>query len=747
MRRRFAMLVLVLAASASALAQNPPAATAEEGKGPVTIDAQRMEGVGQIEMIARGAAQITQDDLVIFGDYLKYNRELGWVDARGGVRLELGLDRFFGPQLRYNTFDDTGEFNDARFLLPHESTVHGEAERVDFAGKDLYRMKKASYTTCSPEREDWKVLADELDLNYETEEGKAKNPRLQFFGQTILEAPFAYFPLDNARKSGLLSPYYGHSSTRGIEFGIPYYWNIAPERDYTITPVYMSKRGLMLKNEARYIDPRYRGEARFEYLPGDQELKRDRYGVSWQHTQSLGAGMGLNVDYNHVSDDRYFIDFASQVRQSSVGNLMQDAYVTKGGALFAGIGYGAMFRVQSFQTLQDPNAPITPPYHRVPQINFTASKNDIGGFMDSALPLEYVRFTHPTLVEGSRFTANPTLASPHLAPGWFFTPRVGLHTVQYGLSNAAPGAPTSPSTSIPWLSLDGGLVFDRDASWFGQNMVQTLEPRLFYVYVPYRNQDAFPVFDTGLADFNFAQLFSENRFGGGDRFGDANQLTAAATSRFLEPNGQEIFRATVGQRFYFADERVGLPGSTLRTYRHSDYLASIGGRVFRHATFDTTVQYNPRDNIAERYTISGRYAPEIAKVLSASYVFNRDPLYPLVKQVDFSGQWPVRTGWYAVGRYNYSLLDKRLVNGIAALEYNAGCWVLRIAYQRMQAAAQIASSAVYVQLVLTGAGELGTDEVLTLLHRNVPGYSITNPSDPTLAPPSLQRPLPFPMVY
>jgi LPS-assembly protein len=750
MLRRLALLAALLPA-ASALAQQIPfaAAPAKDEKGPMTIDAERMDGVGEIEMTARGRAEIRQDEMSIFGDYLKYNRELGWVDAHDGVRLELGVDRFFGPKLRYNTLDDTGVFEQPTFILRRESTARGTAQEVEFRGKDLYRMKKATYTTCEPGRNDWTLEAEELDLNYETDEGTAKHPRLRFFDTTILAAPFAFFPLENSRKSGLLSPYYAHSNTRGLEFGIPYYWNIAPEYDYTLTPIYMTKRGLMLKNEGRYINPTYRGEARVEYMPGDTELKRERHGISWQHTQNwASSGTGLVIDYNRVSDDRYFVDLASQVRQSSIGNLQQDAYVTKGGALFgSSVNYGAMFRVQKFQTLQDPNAPITPPYHRVPQINFTPYKNDIGGFLDATAPSEYVRFTHPTLVEGSRITTNPTVSAPLLTPGWFVTPRAGLRTVQYGLQNTGPGVATSPRISIPWASMDAGLIYDRETRWFGENLTQTLEPRLYYVYVPYRNQDAAPIFDTGLADFNFAQLFSENRFGGGDRFGDANQLTAAATTRFLQANGQEAFRATFGQRFYFADERVALtPGAPLRTFGHSDYLASIGGRVFRHVTFDTTAQYNPRDHRPERYTASARYSPEVAKVISASYRYNRDPAAP-VKQIDVSGQWPVRAGWYAVGRYNYSILDKRLVDGVAALEYNAGCWVFRAAMQRIQAAAQVTSTAVYFQLVFTGAGELGTDEVLTLLRRNVPGYSVTNPSDPTLAPPSLRRPLPFPMQY
>jgi LPS-assembly protein len=511
-----------------------------------------------------------------------------------------------------------------------------------------------------------------------------------------------------------------------------------------MTPIYMSKRGLLLKNEARYIDRSYTGELRAEYMPGDLQLKRDRYGISWQHQQTPLPNMGLTVDYNRVSDDRYFVDLTSQVRQSSIGNLQQDGYVTYSGGLFGVGGYSAQARVQKFQTLQDPNAPITPPYHRVPQLNFNAAVNNVAGFMDTAVPLEYVRFTHPSQVEGSRITASPTFAAPLLAPGWFLTPRAGLRSVAYGLQNTGPGIATSPRVVIPWTSVDGGLVFDRETRYFGENLTQTLEPRLFYVYVPYRNQDSIPIFDTGLADFNFPQLFSENRFGGGDRFGDANQLTAAVTSRFLQSGGQEAFRATLGQRFYFREERVALnPGDPLRTFRHSDYLASIGGRLFKHVTFDATTQYNQRDNRAERYTVATRYSPEIGKVASASYRYNRDT----IRQIDVSGQWPVGPGWYAVGRYNYSLLDKRLVDGVAALEYNAGCWVFRAAYQRIQAAAQVTSTAFYFQLVFLGAGELGTDEVLTLLRRNVPGYSVTNPSDPKLAPPSLQRPFPFQQIY
>ncbi len=709
----------------------------------MTLDAERIEGVGDLEFSAHGAAELKQDEMTIFGEHLRFNQELGRIDADGGVRLQQGVDRFFGPRLRYDTLGDTGTFDSPGFLLQRESTVRGAASEVEFLGKERYRLKEARYTTCAPAREDWVLEAEQIDLDYLEEEGRAKFPRLRFFDTTILAAPFATFPLERRRKSGILTPYYANSTTRGAELGLPYYWNIAPEYDATLTPVYMTKRGAMLKNELRYLDRRYAGETRLEFMPKDDEFGDRRFGLSSRHEQTLMPGLLWNVDYNRVSDNRYFVDLATQVRQSSTGVLPQDTYLTYSGAL-GRASYAALARVQRFQTLQDPEAPILPPYHRVPQLNFTGTMNDVAGLVDASVPTEYVVFSHETLVRGSRFSATPTFSAPVLAPGYFFTPRAGLRYARYGIENPAAGNPSSPGVNVPWLSLDSGLIFERQARYFGQDLTQTLEPRLFYVRIPYRNQDSIPVFDTALADLNFPQLFTENRFSGGDRFGDANQLTAALTTRILESGGRESLRATVGQRFYFEDERVGLtPAAPLRTYDTSDTLASIGGLLYRNVTFDATVQYNGRDQRAERYNVAARYAPEPGKVATASYRFNRDVL----RQIDVSGQWPIAPGWFAVGRYNYSILDKRLVDGLAGLEYNAGCWVFRAVLQRIQASAIVSSTAFFFQLEFNGIGQLGTTEVVDLLKRNVSGYAVTNPRDASLVPAAVQRPLPFEMVY
>ena len=358
-----------------------------------------------------------------------------------------------------------------------------------------------------------------------------------------------------------------------------------------------------------------------------------------------------------------------------------------------------------------------------------------------------MRFGHASLVEGARTSFNPALAMPILAPGYFVKPRLGLRSARYDLSRVAPGQPERQSVDIPHGSVDGGLIFERGMRLLGEDVTQTFEPRMFYAYAPFRAQDRLPLFDTTLADFNYAQLFTENRFAGGDRFGDANQLTLAATSRILGAGGQELFRATLGQRYYFRDERVGLtPASVPRRRDQSDFLMSVGGRLAQSWTFDNTIQYNPQSARIERAGAAVRYAPEIAKVINASYRYNRDPARPL-RQVDLSGQWPVQAGWYAIGRVNYSFLDKRLLEGLAGVEYNAGCWVFRGVFQRLQAATQTTSTAMYFQIEFNGLGQIGSDDTVDYLKRNIPGYARTNPKDPLLVPQSLRPRLPFEQIF
>jgi LPS-assembly protein len=742
---RFAALLFLLSGAQFAWAQAP--APAAKPKGPTTIDAQSIEGVSELEVTARGRVEFQREDLSVYSEFLRFNQEFGRIEADGGVRMLRGVDRFFGPRLRYNTQDDTGVFEGSNYIMQGETTTsRGTAERLEFLGKDRIRMVNSTFTTCEPGKEDWRFEAGELEIDKEKQVGTVRDGRLKFFDTTILPLPYGSFSLDHQRKSGFLAPNYSHNTQRGIEVAAPYYWNIAPERDLLIVPDIMSRRGQQLKSDFRFMGSTYRGELRYDILPHDNVFGTARSAFTLQHDQQITPALRGIVDFNKVSDSRYFIDLSSQVRQVSTGILPQQVNLNYGGAV-AGTGYYINSVVQRFQTLQDPLAPITPPYARLPQFNFGTAKTDIAGRFDIALPGEFVRFTHPTLTDGTRIQFNPTVTAPILAPGYFVTPKLGVHYADYNLTQTAVGQPTKQTSSVPWMSLDGGMIFDRDARWFGQQLTQTFEPRLFYVYAPFRDQSQIPVFDTGLSDFNYSSIFTENRFAGGDRFGDANQVTVAATTRVLTPSGVEMLRATLGERYYLSNQRVGLtPADVLNTRGQSDILASVGGRLAQNLTFDNTVEYNPHQSQFQRYSASVRYAPEIAKVVSASYRYNRDPAQP-IRQVDLSGQWPVRPGWYAIGRFNYSFQDRLLLEGIAGVEYNAGCWVFRGAFQRIQAAVNTTSTGIFFQMEFNGFGGLGSDEILTMLRRNVPRYAVSNPAQGSLVPPSMRPRLPFEQVF
>jgi len=742
-RKRTVLGSRIVALVAALLFATGVGAQRDDSGAVTTIDAERIDGVGDLEITARGSVELQRDGTKVFSDFLRYNQEFGRIDADGGVRLELDGDRFFGPRLRFDALMETGVFDQPTYLIQREQTARGKAERVDFLSRDLYHLTRSTYTTCAPGQEDWVVDTEELDLDYGISEARVHNGRLKFFDTTVFALPYAKLPLDKQRKSGFLAPYYSQTSQRGFEMGVPYYLNIAPEQDATITPIYMSKRGVQLKGDYRYLGRTYGGDLHIEYLPDDRSTGDTRSGVSLRHNQQITPQLLGHIDYNYVSDDRYFSDLSSHVRLTSIGVLPREGYLQYNGGVGA-FTYGATARVQKYQTLQDPAAPIVPPHERVPQLNFAGGINDVGGLADFALPAEYVSYTHPTLAEGTRFVTNPTVSVPLLAPGWFLRPKLGLRYSGYDMSRLTPGAPagtsTTPSATIPWGSVDAGLVFERGFELSGRDVTQTLEPRAFYVYIPYHNQNDMPLFDTAQADFNFAQIFNENRFSGNDRYGDANEVTVALTSRLLGAAGTESLRATIAQKFYFANQRVGLtPSSAPVTENSSDILASFGAQLSPAWNFDTTLQYKPGLSVLDKYNVAAHYSPAIGKVVSASFRYQREVL----RQLDVSAQWPVARGWYAVGRYNYSFLDERLLEGLAGFEYNAGCWVFRAVLQSLQTTANIKSTGLFFQLQLNGLGEIGTKDIDTLLKRSVPGYSMTNPRDPSLAPPDLRPQLPF----
>lgn len=688
---------------------------------PAFLSAARIQGHQAREIEAEGEVELRKLGLRVNADSMRYDTPTDELTAKGHVRLQSQGAVTRGPELQLNLEAQTGYMDQPQYLLASEH-ARGQADRAEFLGKDQLQLSNASYTTCSPGQDDWFIRAGQLHIDRTTQEGVARNARVEFMGVPLLYTPWISFPLNNQRKSGLLAPSFGTTGNSGTEFTLPYYWNIAPNYDATFTPRLMQKRGLQLGGEFRYLQPGYAGTFQGEFLSNDKVAHTDRSAVNFQHQQSFGYGLTGNLNLQRVSDDNYFRDLSTLVAKTSQTILPREGVLN-----YANGGLSLMGRVQRFQVLQDPLAPITEPYDRRPQVTLGYNKLDFLA-TDLRLAGDYTDFRNDRLVSGQRFYVAPSISLPISRSYGYLTPRLGVHYTRYSLDNTTIGRPDSTGTarnydsnatrSLPIYSVDGGLMFERESSLFGNAMVQTLEPRLYYLYVPFKDQSRLPSFDSGEADFNFAQIFSENRFTGNDRISDANQMTLALTSRYLEPDtGQERLRAMIGQRINFSTPRVTLVAAAPRE-RRSDFLASLGGLVAPGWFLDSAWEYNPNDKHTQRYNVGGRYSPEPGKVANLTYRFNRNTL----RQFDASTQWPISAQWQGLARWNYSIQDRRTLEGLVGLEYNKSCWALRLVAHRFATATQQATNAFFIQLELTGMSSIGSNP-LSLLRQSITGYT------------------------
>lgn len=719
---------------------------------PVYVTADGIEGTSGVQSIARGNADLIKADSRLRADEIIYREQEDEIEARGNVILTRESDEVAGPHLKLKLGDSIGFFESPTFKVDPRPAKpktdagpqsqdsitppmagYGTAARMDFLGEDHYFLSNATYSTCVPSEsgQDWFAKVADLSLNYDTNVGEAHGATLVFKGLPILYTPWLNFSLSRQRMSGFLFPTWGATSNSGMEFSLPYYWNIAPEMDATITPRVMTKRGTQWQGEFRYIGnnvpglvgPSYQGIITGEVLPNDKLSNSNRHMLSMQHVQNFGNGFAGSLNMSGVSDDTYFTDMASSAATIAQTNLVRQGVLTYGAGWWS-----ASAMVQRYQTLQDPAAtPVIKPYERLPQLALNVSRPDLPMGLAFNLSSEYVSFSNPdrSLVQGQRTTLYPQLSLPLQTAAFYVTPKVGVHNTRYQLEAQATGTPNSLTRSVPIFSLDSGLVFERDTSYFGRDLLQTLEPRLYYLRVPLRDQSQFPVFDTGVADFNFAQIFSENSFSGGDRIADANQTTLALSSRLISPNtGAELAKVAVGQRWYFSDQSVTLPGIAPRNGHLADYLGAVTAQLEQDTAIDGAVQYNPRDKKLERLNAGVRYQPETGRILNAGYRYSST----LLRQIDLSGQWPLGGGWSGVGRFNYSLRDKRVVENIAGLEYNEACWALRFIARQVATATGQSSTGFFVQLQLNGFSSLGGDPV-KLLRRSVSGYGRVVDSD------------------
>ncbi|WP_116522668.1 LPS-assembly protein LptD [Achromobacter insuavis] len=733
-----------------------------DGNIPAYMEADTIEGDPDSDLTLTGAAQVRRIDGVIKGDRINYHKDTGEVDVQGNARMMRDGTLVTGPNAKFNVDKYSGEVEKPNFWLGATGGF-AVAEHADIFSKSQMRLHTVTYSGCSCETPSWYIKAKTVDIDFDENEGVARNGVLYFKDVPILASPYMTFPVKKERKSGFLIPTYGTTSKGGFDFSLPYYLNLAPNYDATIQPRYFSKRGLQMGGEFRYLGASYAGSIYGAYLPNDNVTGEDRWMYWWRHQQLFGNGFYADWDVAKVSDDDYFRDISQLgLNQASTTYLPQRARVG-----WASNYWSAYAQVYKYQTLQDPDALLAPPYDKEPELYLRGARYDWGGF-DVDWTSTAVRFRRPIISslprvpDGERLQTYPTVSYPIIRPGWFVIPKVGVNYTQYqtkwygidalNLNNgSADGLPRSQSRTVPIMSLDAGLIFERDTTLFGKNSIQTLEPRLYYLRVPYRDQSKLPVYDTSLSDFSFSQAFDENIYvGGWDRIANANQLTAALTSRWLDAStGFERMSVGVAQRLYFTDQQVTLPGETPRENVRSDFLVGASAALTDTLSTDVAAQYNPYDNRWSRTLVSGRWSPQRLTTVALAYRYQRDPQTGVAyqpqgqNQISLAVQWPFTKRWYGVGRVDYSLRNgpsstisgtndsPRITQAIAGLEYKGDCcWVGRMVFQRYAVSATDANTAVFFQLELTGLGSLGTDP-MNLLNRSIPGYTRITPPAPT----------------
>ena len=720
----------------------------DERKQPTFVFGDRITGRPDLDTVVEGNAELRRSDTILRADRIEYYQPDDIAKARGNVRLNLDGNIYTGTEGQMKLESSEGYLNEPTYQF-NKNGAYGQASRIDFIDDKRSVLRNASYTTCTRRpgpswMPDWILKASQVQFDNDTETGQAEDVQLRFKDVPLFSLPYLSFPLSDARKSGWLPPSINTDNTSGVELAVPYYWNIAPNRDATIYTSLLSKRGLNVGTEFRYKEAQYDGTARLDVMPSDKLRSNIRWGLTTAHTSNINTGLRavgdvtLNLALNRVSDDDYWRDFPR-----ASGGLTQRLLSNDGTLAWAQGPFSISARALKWQTLQNAGSVIIPPYDRLPQLTARFDQVNWGtAGLDVFTELDTTRFRSTELLtlqpNGQRSYALAQVSKPWRLPGFFLTPKLQLHATSYRLDSPLANGNTAASRLVPTASIDSGLIFEREASYLGRSFVQTLEPRALYTYTPFRDQAVLPNYDTGLSDFNFASIYATNSFVGNDRIADSNLLTVGVTSRLLEPNtGAEALRLAYAQRLRLSDQKVTLPGGTPDKTSISDML--FGGSVNWSPKWSTEaiVQFNPETKRSERSTLSGRYSPGNYRVLSAAYRYTRNQN----EQVDVGWQWPLNDlwgdkgqdlgrgagqgegRWYSVGRLNYNLQDRKIVDAVLGFEYDAGCWLGRIVFDRVQTTTSTANKRISFQLEFVGFTRLGVGtNPLRTLKDNVPSY-------------------------
>ena len=686
----------------------PLAAPGTPGSTEISADESETFGGNQIEL--RGHVDVRRDGTQITSQNLRYDQNSDQVDAQGAVILKDKTVVLEGSSLQMNLLSGAGTIENAHYAL-RERRARGKAVRIIRHRNDLHDMEQASFTTCPPGRTDWQMLADKITLDQQAGKGVARNMTLRFKGVPLLYTPYVSFPISDERKTGFLTPTYGSSSDGGTEIMTPFYWNIAPNYDGLITPRYIEKRGLMTDATFRHLQPKNSGITSFSYLADDKLTDEDRKGFFWDMNGRLSSRLTYNIDYNYVSDDEYFEDFGDDLTSTSITHLRRQL-----SAQYSGNGWSLRANLEGYQTLEG-----TRPYQRLPQITFNTDGELAGGLFEYDITAESTWFDSNTQVDGSRFDLYPTISMRHERSAYFIEPSLGLRYTRYDLDGQIAGLDDTPDRFTPILSLDSGLFFERDVDLWGLGLLQTLEPRAFYLYVPERDQTDIPLFDTNEQDISYSTLFATNRFSGADRQGDANQLTLALTTRMLSDGGSEVLKASLGQIIYFEDREVQRSRFAVADNdSNSEYVAELDARLSRNLTTRASWQWDPDLESSTKTSVGFYYHRDPRRIINLAYRSRIDNL----EQTDFSVAWPISKNWSFIGRSNYSLREDKSLDSFAGFEYDSCCWAVRVVSRHyVKDIEEDMNHALMVQFEFKGLTSIG-EPIKDLLADGILGYTL-----------------------
>ena len=708
------------------------------GEGPVPenhtrIVADKVEGQSQVKVRAEGGVVVERNRATLNADWADYDQADETVTAGDRFALKQDGTLIQGETLTYNLARQTGEAHNVRMEDERDGRrLQSVSRTAEMAGEGHYKLTETQFNTCSTGDAGWYIKAASVEADQEQGVGVAKHASFVFGGVPLFYTPWADFPLNGNRKSGLLVPSLSTGSD-GISLSVPYYFNLAPNFDATLSAGIIGARGAVFDGQFRYLRPDYSGQSDLTWMPHDKKSgMSNRYQAKWQHKHKISETTQAGVDFNGVSDSGYYRDFYGSEEIASNINLNRQVWLDYSGKAAGGI-LNVGLSAQKFQTLANQNGYKDEPYALMPRLSAEWRKNT--GSAQVGVSAQFTRFSHNSRQDGSRLVVYPGVKWEFGSSRGYIRPKLGLHATYYSLNRFDGKEPRRVSRVLPIVNIDSGATFERSTRLFGGEVLQTLEPRLFYNYIPAKSQNDLPNFDSSENSFGYGQLFRENLYYGNDRINAANSLSAAVQSRILDnATGEERFRAGIGQKFYFKNDAVMLDGSIGRNPRNrSDWVAFASGGIGGRFTLDSSIHYNQNDKRAENYTVGISYLPEPGKVLNARYKYGRNEkiylqadgsyFYDKLSQLDLSAQWPLTRNLSAVARYNYGFEAKKPIEMLAGAEYRSscGCWSAGMYAQRYVTGENTYKNAVFLTLQLKDLSNIGRVPKGTM-DIAVPGY-------------------------